>query len=112
MKNKIHIRVAIAILPLVLFTIAGCKKYLEVEPVSQYSISQVFTDVTNATTAVLGAYDELQGFNGYGIRISLYYPYDSDEGMVSGGIDVGRRDVGRYRLLLSNPEIANPFRQL
>src|SRR4051794_15341076 len=107
MKNKIHIRVAIAILPLVLFTIAGCKKYLEVEPVSQYSVSQVFTDVTNATTAVLGAYDELQGDNGYGIRINLYYPYDSDEGMTSGGLDNGRRGIGRYQLLLSNSEIVN-----
>ena len=29
-------------------------------------------------------YDELQGDNGYGIRINLYYPFDSDEGMVSG----------------------------
>ncbi len=94
-----------------LFT-AGCKKYTEVEPVSQYSIPQAFSDPSNALTAVIGVYDELQGDNGYGIRISMYYPYDSDEGIVSGNIDNGRRGVGRYQLLLTNAELTNPFRQL
>src|SRR3954453_19647701 len=77
----------------------SCKKYIQVEPVSQYSVSQVFSDVSNATAAVVGVYDELQGDNGYGIRVSLYYPYDSDEGIVSGAIDNGRRGIGRYQLL-------------
>ncbi len=61
---------------------------------------------------LIGVYDELQGDNGYGIRINMYYPYDTDEGIVSGNIDNGRRGVGRYQLLLTNAEIANPFRQL
>lgn len=90
----------------------GCKKFTEVEPVSQYSIAQAFSDPSNATTALIGVYDELQGDNGYGIRLNMYYPFDSDEGIVSGNIDNGRRGVGRYQLLLSNAEIANPFRQL
>lgn len=90
----------------------GCKKYTEVEPVSQYSVPQAFSDVANATNAIIGVYDEMQGDNGYGIRINLYYPYDSDEGIVSGNIDNGRRGVGRYQLLLTNSELANPFRQL
>lgn len=96
----------------ILLTVVGCKKYTEVEPVSQYSISQAFSDVSNATNAVLGVYDELMGDNGYGIRISMYYPYDSDEGIVSGNIDNGRRGIGRYQLLLTNTEITNPFREL
>ena len=90
----------------------GCKKYTEVQPVSEYSIPQVFSDVSNATTALVGVYDELMGDNGYGIRINLYYPYDTDEGIASGNIDNGRRGIGRYQLLLTNSEIANPFRQL
>jgi len=90
----------------------GCKKYTEVRPGSQYSIPEAFSDVSNAFSAVVGVYDELQGDNGYGIRISMYYPYDSDEGIVSGGIDNGRRGIGRYQLLLNNSELANPFRQL
>lgn len=110
MKNKIH-SFLIGSLFLVMFA-PGCKKYTEVEPESQYSIAQTFSSVSNAFSAVVGVYDELQGDNGYGIRISMYYPYDSDEGIVSGNIDNGRRGVGRYQLLLTNAEIANPFRQL
>ncbi len=96
----------------VLSSTVGCKKYTEVEPVSQYSIPQAFSDVSNATNALIGVYDELQGDNGYGIRISMYYPYDSDEGIVSGNIDNGRRGVGRYQLALTNAEVSNPMRQL
>ena len=111
MKIKFYQSIATVSLVAVLTTV-GCKKYTEVEPVSQYSIPQAFSDVSNATNALIGVYDELQGDNGYGIRISMYYPYDSDEGIVSGNIDNGRRGVGRYQLLLTNSEIANPFRQL
>lgn len=94
------------------FTLNSCKDFMQVQPVSQYSVDQVFSDVSNATTAVVGVYDELMGDNGYGIRINMYYPYDSDEMIVSGNIDNGRRGVGRYQLLLSNAEIRNPFVQL
>lgn len=106
--NKILLGQALALL---LFA-AGCKKYMEVDPVSEFSIEESFSNVNTAFSAVIGIYDELQGDNGYGIRINLYYPYDSDEGMVSGGLDNGRRGIGRYQLLLSNSEIINPFRQL
>src|SRR6478736_8271988 len=111
MKNM-SFKFPVLIIAFGLFSTMGCKKYTEVEPVSEYSIAQVFSDVSNATNAVIGAYDELQGDNGYGIRISMYYPYDTDEGIVSGNIDNGRRGIGRYQLLLTNSEIANPFRQL
>jgi starch-binding outer membrane protein, SusD/RagB family len=112
MKNKIIKSVLIISIFIIAIGFYGCKKFTEVEPVSQYSIAEAFADVSNATTALIGVYDELQGDNGYGIRISMYYPYDTDEGIVSGNIDNGRRGVGRYQLLLSNAEIANPFRQL
>ncbi|WP_345953475.1 RagB/SusD family nutrient uptake outer membrane protein [Mucilaginibacter sp. PAMB04168] len=93
-------------------TYSGCKKYTEVEPQSQYSLEQAFSSVSNATTALLGVYDELSGDNGYGIRLNLYYPYDTDEGIVSGAIDNGRRGIGRYQLQTSNTELTNPFNQL
>lgn len=112
MKNKVFQSWAAAVTLAILVTAGGCKKYTEVEPVSQYSVAQAFSDVSNAFTALVGVYDELQGDNGYGIRISMYYPYDSDEGIVSGNIDNGRRGVGRYQLLLTNAELTNPFRQL
>ena len=113
MGNKVLKIIAGAPILFALFiSISGCKKFTEVEPVSQYSIAQAFADVGSATNALIGAYDELMGDNGYGIRISMYYPYDTDEGIVTGNIDNGRRGVGRYQLLLTNSEISNPFRQL
>ena len=112
MYIKIYKPFAVVTMIALVFGLNGCKKFTEVEPVSQYSIAQAFADPSNATTAIIGVYDELQGDNGYGIRLSMYYPYDTDEGIVSGNIDNGRRGVGRYQLLLSNAEIANPFRQL
>jgi len=112
MKNRFYQVITAAVTLLILAGTVGCKKYTEVQPVSQYSVEQAFSDVSNAYNAVIGVYDELQGDNGYGIRISMYYPYDSDEGIVSGNIDNGRRGVGRYQLLLTNAELSNPFRQL
>ncbi|MVT42358.1 RagB/SusD family nutrient uptake outer membrane protein [Chitinophaga oryziterrae] len=100
------------IITIALLFMQGCKKWTAVSPGSDYSIDEVFSDVPNATSALIGVYDELQGDNGYGIRISMYFPYDSDEGIVSGNIDNGRRGVGRYQLLLTNAEVSNPFRQL
>ncbi|HVE60176.1 MAG TPA: RagB/SusD family nutrient uptake outer membrane protein [Chitinophagaceae bacterium] len=112
MKKKSFNITKFLLILLVLFSTFSCKKFTDVEPVSQYGISEVFSDVSNATSAVLGVYDELSGDNGYGIRINLYYPYDSDEGIVSGNLDNGRRGIGRYQLLLSNAELRNPFVQL
>ena len=71
MKNKFYQSIAGTIMGLTLLITAGCKKFTEVEPVSQYSIPQAFSDVSNATSALIGVYDELQGDNGYGIRISI-----------------------------------------
>ena len=107
MKYRVLASIAVCIL-----AAAGCKKYTEVEPVSQYNLNQAFSDLSNAYNTVIGVYDELSGDNGYGIRISMYYPYDTDEGIASGNIDNGRRGVGRYQLLLTNAELTNPFRQL
>jgi starch-binding outer membrane protein, SusD/RagB family len=112
MKNKFYQMMAGTVILIALLSTIGCKKYTEVEPVSNYTVPAVFSDVSNATMAVIGVYDELQGDAGYGIRINMYYPYDCDEGIVSGNIDNGRRGVGRYQLLLTNAEISNPFRQL
>lgn len=112
MKHKFLSLSTVALVILATVTMQSCKKYTEVEPGSQYSVPEAFSDASNAFSSLVGVYDELQGDNGYGIRINLYYPYDSDEGMVSGDIDLGRRDIGRYRLLLTNADLANPFRQL
>ncbi|MBO0951313.1 RagB/SusD family nutrient uptake outer membrane protein [Fibrella forsythiae] len=93
-------------------SLTACKSYLDLQPISEFDNQAVFSNVSNATLAVLGAYDLLSGDNTYGIRISLYYPYDSDEMMVSGAVDNGRRGIGRYNALAGNTEIANPWNNL
>ena len=102
----------ITLITVVFFAISSCKDYLEVQPKSQISVEDAFSNLPNATNAVIGVYDELSGDNGYGIRINMYYPYDSDEIIVSGNLDNGRRGIGRYQLLLTNAELRNPFLQL
>ena len=52
MKNKIYQSITGAVMLTALLITVGCKKYTEVEPVSQYSIPQAFSDVSNATTAL------------------------------------------------------------
>lgn len=101
-----------ALIATVIFSSTSCRKYIEQKPVSELGVEEAFSNVDNAFKSVIGIYDELQGDNGYGIRINLYYPYDSDEGIVSGGLDNGRRGIGRYDLQLSNSELRNPFNQL
>ncbi len=99
-------------LTITVMLLSGCKDFLEVQPKSQISIADAFSNVANATNSVIGVYDELMGDNGYGIRVNMYYPYDSDEIIVSGNIDNGRRGIGRYQLLLTNAELRNPFLQM
>src|SRR5215218_2561786 len=86
-------KLPIAAITVMLLVFSSCKKFVMVEPVSDYSVNTAFNSVANATTALIGAYDELQGDAGYGIRLSLYYPFDSDEGVVTGNIDDGRRGI-------------------
>lgn len=94
--------------------LGSCKKYLAVEPVSSFGTDYVFSNITNAELAVLGAYAALGGDQGYGIRISMYYPYDNDEMMGQSGApgDNERRDIARYNTKPSNTQLANPFNQL
>ncbi len=94
---------------------SSCKDYLEIDPVSSFGPDYVFSNVTNATKAVLGAYASLGGDAGYGIRVSMYYPYDNDEMMGQGGTpypDNERRDIAHYNVQPSNTQLANPFNQM
>lgn len=93
---------------------ASCKKYLNVEPISSFGTDYIFSNVPNAQNAVLGAYACLGGDQGYGIRVSMYYPYDNDEMMGQGGAagDNERRDIARFAVKPSNTQLAAPFNQL
>jgi starch-binding outer membrane protein, SusD/RagB family len=102
----------LSLLIILFIFINGCSDFVDVSPKSQISVQEAFSNVANAKSAIIGVYDELMGDNGYGIRINMYYPYDSDEMIVAGNIDNGRRGIGRYQHLLTNAELRNPFLQL
>ncbi|MBF9142417.1 RagB/SusD family nutrient uptake outer membrane protein [Hymenobacter properus] len=93
--------------------VSSCKDYLEVDPIALNTTEYTFSSVSGATAAVIGAYDPLSGDNGYGTRVSMYYPLDSDELIGSAGAaDGGRRSIARYTALATNTEINNPWNQL
>jgi hypothetical protein len=86
-----------------------------VEPVSSFGTDYVFGSVTNARTALMGVYAALTGDQGYGIRVSMYYPYDNDIMMGQGGTpypDNERRDIAHFNVNSSNTQLAAPFNQL
>lgn len=96
------------------FALAACKRYLNLEPVSSFGPDYVFSNVANAQNALMGVYSCLGGDQGYGIRISMYYPYDNDEMMGQGGAagDNERRDIARFAVKPGNTQLASPFNQL
>lgn len=94
---------------------SSCKKYLTTDPVSSFSPDYAFSDAVNAQKAVLGVYNALTGDQGYGIRLSMYYPYDEDNMMGQGGTpypDGERRDIAHYNVTAANTQLAGPFNQL
>src|SRR6201996_7845089 len=95
------------------WSVASCKKYLSPDPVSSFNSAFVFGDVPNAQKAVLAAYQDMEGDNGYGIRISMYFPYDNDEmiGMHQLG-DNDRGDIAHYNATAGNAQLYNPWVQL
>ncbi|SDH18157.1 RagB/SusD family nutrient uptake outer membrane protein [Chitinophaga filiformis] len=95
-------------------SLGACKKFLEPEAVSSFDTEYVFDNVQNARKALLGTYMSLAGDYGYGIRISGYWPYDSDEMLK--GTNASTNDEGqllaKYLGIPSNLQITNPFNQL
>ena len=93
--------------------LGSCHKYLQPSAVSSFNTDYVFSNVQNAQKAVFAAYQDLEGDNGYGIRISMYYPYDNDEmiGMHQLG-DNDRGDIAHYNATAGNAQLYSPWVQL
>lgn len=107
--NKIIIFTLVSIL----LISAGCKKYLEQQPITELGPEQVFKDVPSTYKALIGVYSRLVGDQGYGIRLSLYYPLDNDEAQgPTGAVDNDRRDIARYSATSGNAQLERPFNQL
>jgi starch-binding outer membrane protein, SusD/RagB family len=111
MKNKKFISVLTIIIIVLAFN--SCKKYLSPSPVSSFDPGFVFSNVPNAQKALLGVYQELTGDNGYGIRVSMYYPYDNDEMIGIHQIGDGDRgDIAHFTVNPSNGQLNTPFTQM
>ena len=112
-NKKIYNFIRVVLGAWVVFSANSCKKYLEPAAISSFSADYVFSNVQNAQKEVLSAYAQMEGDNGYGIRISMYYAYDNDEmiGLHQTG-DGDRGDIAHYTLNASNGQLYSPWVQL
>ena len=92
----------------------ACKKFLNPKAISSFDAEYVFNNIPNARKSLLGAYMAMSGDYGYGIRLSGYWPYDSDEMMK--GTSAPTTDEGqflaKYLGIPGNLQITNPFNQM
>lgn len=113
MNKRFFNRVKIIFPAFVLVLSVGCKKFLDQKPITEVSTDVVFTDVASTYKALAGVYSRLSGDQGYGIRLSLYYPVDNDEMQgPTGAGDNDRRDIARYAATSGNAQLERPFNQL
>jgi hypothetical protein len=115
MKQKINkITIAAVMLVMMSSTFVSCKKFLEPEAISSFDTEYIFDNIPNARKALLGAYGSMTGDFGYGIRISQYWAYDSDE--MQRGTNPPTNDEGqllaKYLSIPGNLNITNPFNQM
>jgi hypothetical protein len=100
-----------------IFTVAlsfgACKNYLDLENDSTLSQNVVFESVAYTEGILTGVYNQLQGDNGYGSRVSILYPMNTDDFKTSGDYNsLDRRGIGQYGAHPDNVELDGPFRQL
>lgn len=105
-------KIVFAFLAIIALAGTSCKKYLDQYPVQGETYIDVFSTNEKAFKALLGVYGVMGGDAGYGSRISLYYPLDTDEAMVSGNLSGARREIGHYVATPATPDIEAPFNQL
>ncbi|OQP42875.1 hypothetical protein A4H97_12030 [Niastella yeongjuensis] len=115
MKSGIYKSTIVAsIIVMASATFVSCKKFLSPEATSSFDTEFIFDNVPNARKAVLGAYNSMSGDYGYGIRISGYWSYDSDE--MQKGTSTNTTDDGqllaKFLGIPSNLNITNPFNQM
>lgn len=113
MKWNYKIIKAIALMGVFTGVVFSCDDYLDVTSPSNLSEKQVFEDASYTSSALTAVYNDLVGDNGYGIRLSLYYPMSADDMETSGDYSCNdRRAFSMYQVCSSNPELNRPFLQL
>ncbi len=113
MKTSYFNKLTVIGVTAVVMLLAGCKKFLDQQPITDVGPEMVFKDVSTTYKAIAGVYSRLVGDQGFGIRLSLYYMVDNDEMQgPTGNPDADRRDIARYNATPTNAQINNPFNQL
>lgn len=113
MKSRFFNTATILVTMMTVMVTVSCRKYLDQKPVTELGPDQVFKDVPSTYKALAGVYSRLVGDQGYGIRLSLYYPLDNDEMQgPTGNSDNDRRDIARYAATPGNAQLERPFNQL
>jgi len=93
--------------------LGSCKKYLDQQPITAVGTDVVFNSVDNARSALIGVYNQLTGDNGYGLKVSLYFPVGTDENQgPTGAADLGRRDFPLYATTPGNTQMGGSYNQL
>ncbi|UKT64938.1 RagB/SusD family nutrient uptake outer membrane protein [Pedobacter mucosus] len=102
----------LALIMLCLLSVTSCKKFLDEKPLASSSEEAVFENPNTALMALLGVYNQLAGDNAFGQRLSLIFPFDTDE---MTGYKNGTDDqylLNTYNTTSSNSLLANVYNQL
>ncbi len=93
--------------------LGSCKKYLDQQPITAVGPDLVFSSVETTRAALISVYDQLTGDNGYGLKMSLYFPVGTDENQgPTGAADAGRRDFPLYATTAGNTQMGGSYNQL
>src|SRR4051812_29827782 len=114
MNAKILKSTAVRLLMISLVLVCSCKKVLDISPESSFDENYVFSTVANARSVVYGAYNRLTDGQAYASRLSLIYPYDTDEAQANAGAtgDDNVKDLNRYNYKPTNAQLSGPFQAL
>jgi hypothetical protein len=113
MKRNFLNKLILLITASIMLILGSCKKYLDQQPITSVGPDVVFSNVDNARAALLSVYDQLTGDNGYGLKVSLYFPVGTDENMgPTGSDDQGRRSFPLYATTPGNTQMGGAFNQL
>ncbi|WP_316812306.1 RagB/SusD family nutrient uptake outer membrane protein [Pedobacter heparinus] len=97
---------------LCVFGMSSCKKFLDEKPLATSSEDVVFLNPNSAKMAVLGVYNQLAGDFAYGWRLSMQYPYDTDEAIGYSLTNDVQRELNSYGVTSGNLLLIETFNQL
>jgi hypothetical protein len=97
---------------LCVFGMSSCKKFLDEKPLATSAEDVVFLNPNSAKQAVLGVYNQLAGDFAYGWRLSMQYPYDTDEAMGYTATNDSQREINGYAVTSGNLLLIETFNQL